>query len=205
MVKRPLASKKNPELQIHLGTVVRKCRTEMGLTQEELASRADLHRTYLADIERGARNVTLRILAKLAKTLHISLADLFLGSAGIVHPEIGAGDDDALTAGRDILLVEGNAADAAATARALKLARVVNPIQIVRSGEAALDYLGGAGRFSVRKPQRPQLIVVDLNLPKMSGLEFLRRLKAGTTTRDIPVLVLSENVASPVATKRRAS
>jgi two-component system response regulator len=103
------------------------------------------------------------------------------------------------------LLVEGNAADATATARALKSARVANPILIVRSGEAALDYLGGTGRYAVRKPQRPQLIVVDLNLPKMSGLEFLRRLKASSVTRDIPVLVLSAHPAPATAAKQRAS
>jgi transcriptional regulator with XRE-family HTH domain len=205
MAKRPLAAQKNRELQIHLGAVVRKCRTEMGLTQEELASRADLHRTYLADIERGARNVTLRILAKLAKTLHITLADLFLGSAGIAHQENPGSDDGALTAAREILLVEGNAAAAASTARALKRARVANPIHIVRNGEAALDYLGGTGRYAVRKPPRPQLIVVDLNLPRMSGVEFLRRLKAGTVTRHIPVLVLSDSLAPSPAAKRRVS
>ena len=58
------------------GASVQKLRAGLGITQEELAERAELHRTYIADIERGARNPTLLTIKKLAKGLEISAADL---------------------------------------------------------------------------------------------------------------------------------
>lgn len=59
-----------------VGHAVRKLRRELGLSQEELAERADLHRTYIAGIERGGRNITLRSLERLAKALGVSVTDL---------------------------------------------------------------------------------------------------------------------------------
>src|ERR1039457_3033278 len=56
-------------LQTRLGAVIRACRHQLGITQEELAWRADVHRTYITDIERGARNVTCRSLSALAKAM----------------------------------------------------------------------------------------------------------------------------------------
>jgi len=53
-----------------------------------------------------------------------------------------------------------------------------------------LDYLFGTGRYSKRKPMRPQLTLLDLHLPQMSGLEFLQRIKGDERMRDIPVVVL---------------
>jgi CheY-like chemotaxis protein len=90
-----------------------------------------------------------------------------------------------------ILLVEHNATDAAMTARGLKQAKLALPLKIVRDGETGLDYLFGTGRYAKRKPVRPQLILLNLNLPKMSGSEFLQRVKNDERTRDIPVLVLT--------------
>ncbi len=62
---------------IRFGQAVRKRRVELDLSQEDLAERADLHRTYLADIERGVRNLSLRNIEKLARALEISIEDLF--------------------------------------------------------------------------------------------------------------------------------
>ncbi|HTL69229.1 MAG TPA: helix-turn-helix transcriptional regulator [Lacunisphaera sp.] len=64
------------ELQIRLGNTIRSERRRLGVTQEELAWRADLHRTYLADIERGVRNITLKSIANLARALGVSAAHL---------------------------------------------------------------------------------------------------------------------------------
>jgi CheY-like chemotaxis protein len=91
---------------------------------------------------------------------------------------------------RDILLVEHHVVAAAETARAFKRARLANPIKIIRHGEAALNYLFGSGRYARRKQVRPQLILLVLDLPGMSGSEFLRRVKADERTRDIPVVIL---------------
>jgi transcriptional regulator with XRE-family HTH domain len=65
---------------VRFGQAVRKRRVELGLSQEGLAERADLHRTYVADIERGARNVSLKNIEKLATALGVSIADLFTTS-----------------------------------------------------------------------------------------------------------------------------
>lgn len=62
---------------IGFGQAVRKRRMELDLSQEGLAERADLHRTYVADIERGVRNISLRNIHKLAQALEMSIADLF--------------------------------------------------------------------------------------------------------------------------------
>ncbi len=61
---------------VHFGQSVRNLRLRLGISQEELAERADLHRTYISGIERGARNVTLRSIERLAKALGVSTSDL---------------------------------------------------------------------------------------------------------------------------------
>ena len=178
------------DLQTRLGAVVRACRHRLGITQEELAWRAGIHRTYLADIERGKRNVTLRTVSNLSVTLQITIGHLFahvtspLGTAPPFVSELVPNEV------RDILLVEHHVVAAAETARAFKRARLANPIKIIRHGEAALNYLFGSGRYARRKQVRPQLILLVLDLPGMSGSEFLRRVKADERTRDIPVVIL---------------
>jgi CheY-like chemotaxis protein/DNA-binding XRE family transcriptional regulator len=160
----------------------------MGITQEELAWRASLHRTYIADIERGARNVTLRSIASLAKALQVTIGNLLSHASAPAGTALRIGAKTAPTTVPEILLIEDSATDAALAARAFKRAKVTNPLKIVCSAEDGLDYLFGQGR---RKQARPQLILLDLNLPQMSGLEFLRRIKGDERTRDIPVVVLT--------------
>jgi CheY-like chemotaxis protein len=163
----------------------------LGITQEELAWRTDRHRTYIADVERGARNVTLGTITNLAKALHLTIGNLLLQATAPPETTPRAGAETAPNEVRDILLVEHSVAAAAATARALKRARLANPLRIVRDGESGLDYLFGAGRHAKRKPERPQLILLALDLPRMSGSEFLRRVKGDDRTRDIPVVLLT--------------
>lgn len=146
-----------------------------------------MHRTYLADIERGKRNVTLRTVANLAKTLQISVGNLFAHVPAKPGTALRVGAATAPIEVRNILLVEHNAADAARMARAFKRAK----LRIVSDAEAGLDYLFGTGRYARRKPARPQLILLDLHLPQMSGMEFLQRVKGDERTRDIPVVVLT--------------
>jgi CheY-like chemotaxis protein/DNA-binding XRE family transcriptional regulator len=159
----------------------------LGITQEELAWRADRHRTYIADIERGVRNVTLRTVADLAKALHTSVGNLFAQVTERPGTTLRVGPATAPTEVPDILLVEHNAADAAIMARAFRQPK----LRIMRNAEAGLDYLFGTGRYAKRKPVRPQLILLDLHLPQMSGMKFLQRVKGDRRTRDIPVAVLT--------------
>ena len=148
-----------------------------------------MHRTYLADIERGTRNVTLRTVAHLAKALQITVGNLFAYVTAGPGTALRVGLATAPTGVQDLMFVDHNAADAVKTARAFK--RVKFKIVVVRDAEAGLDYLFGTGRYAQRKPVRPQLILLDLHLSQMSGMEFLRRVKGDARTRDIPVVVLT--------------
>jgi CheY-like chemotaxis protein/DNA-binding XRE family transcriptional regulator len=169
-----------------MGAVIRAHRRRLGVTQEELAWRADIHRTYLADIERGGRNITMRSIANLARALEMSVGELLeqSGAPGVESagrfPGVG-----------EILLVEDNPADVALTLRAFKRAKFTNPVKVVTDGQAALDYLFRAGRYTRREASLPLLILLDLNLPKISGLEVLRRIKGCQLTGEIPVVVLT--------------
>jgi CheY-like chemotaxis protein len=92
----------------------------------------------------------------------------------------------------DILFVEDNSDDIQLTLQALKAARITNRIHTVRDGAEALDFLYCTGSYAHRQMNnRPQIILLDLDLPKVSGLEVLRRVKSDPKTRTIPVLVLT--------------
>jgi transcriptional regulator with XRE-family HTH domain len=69
--------KRTADIKERFGHAVRKRRQELGISQEELAARAELHRTYIGDIERGARNLSLENIEKLAKALEVSISTLF--------------------------------------------------------------------------------------------------------------------------------
>jgi len=172
------------------GKSVREWRNHLGISQEQLAERADLHRTYVSDVERGARNLSLESITKLACALTVSVASLFpevvpIGKAPII-PE-----RNLVT----VLLVEDNPDDAELTLLAFKRAHFTNQVHIARDGAAALDFLLRRGSYSARPAaEPPQLILLDLDLPKVNGLEVLRRIKADKKTRKIPVVILTASL-----------
>lgn len=91
-----------------------------------------------------------------------------------------------------ILLVEDNPDDAALTLRALKRNGVANEVVHVLDGEEALDFLRGHGQFSDRDTQTlPELVLLDLKLPRMSGLDVLRELRSAEDTHRLPVVILT--------------
>lgn len=89
-----------------------------------------------------------------------------------------------------ILLVEDNPADVELTLRAFKRRRLSNPVTVARDGEEALDYLHRRGRFAEGAPV-PGVILLDLRLPKVDGLDVLREVKSHPVYRNIPVVVLT--------------
>jgi two-component system response regulator len=98
----------------------------------------------------------------------------------------------------DILLVEDNSEDVELTLRSLERARLTNPIHVVTDGAEALDFLFRTGQYKKRNElDRPKVVLLDLKLPKVSGLEVLRRVKSDASTRTIPVVVLSSSREEP--------
>ena len=96
----------------------------------------------------------------------------------------------------EILLVEDNPVDVELTLHALRNNNLANRIQVVRDGEEALDFLFARGAYSGRNHDTPpKLILLDLKLPKVDGLEVLREIKNNSRTRPIPVVILTTSQA----------
>lgn len=94
----------------------------------------------------------------------------------------------------EILLVEDSAEDAEMTLRALRKNNLANRVHWVKDGEDALDYLFGGRDLAGRSPaQTPKLVMLDLKMPKVDGIEVLRELKAHAETRAIPVVVMTSS------------
>ncbi len=94
----------------------------------------------------------------------------------------------------EILLIEDNLNDAELSLYALRKFKIANHIHHARDGAEALDYVFGSDTNTAQSPvQNPRLILLDLKLPKVDGLEVLRKLKANETTRTIPVVVLTSS------------
>lgn len=170
------------DLKRLFGTAIKSKRSELGISQEELADRSGLHRTYISDVERGARNLSLESIDKLARALELSIAGLFeRANDGVpsVHPI-------------EVLLVEDEPGDIELTLRAFKKARFTNPVHVIHDGAEALDFVFATGVHAHRQEHAlPGVILLDLNLPSLGGLDFLRQIKADKRTQKIPVIVLT--------------
>ena len=95
---------------------------------------------------------------------------------------------------RTILLVEDNNDDELLTLRALKSNKILNPAVVARDGEAALDYLFARGPYSSRDPfDLPAVMLLDLRLPKVDGIEVLRQVRSSEMTRLLPVVILTSS------------
>ncbi len=91
-----------------------------------------------------------------------------------------------------ILLVEDNPSDVGLTQRALDKSHVANELVVAEDGQTALDYIFGTGAYAGRDiTQWPTLVLLDLKLPRVDGLEVLRRIRADERTRRLPVVVLT--------------
>lgn len=179
------------DVKKNFGASVKGWRKRLGLSQEELAERADLHRTYVSDVERGARNLSLESITRMAYALNIPVAELFPSETNGQNKQNALGKDLV-----DILLVEDNADDVELTLHAFKQSRIANRITVAPDGQDALDYLFGEGNYAASPPaDRPQIVLLDLYLPKVTGIDVLRRIKADPRTRAIPVVILTVSQA----------
>lgn len=95
---------------------------------------------------------------------------------------------------RAILLVEDNKDDIDLTIRALKQSNIKNEIVVLNDGEEALEYLFHEGKYSGLDPaERPAIILLDIKLPKLNGLEVLKKLRSDEKTKIIPVIILTSS------------
>ena len=93
----------------------------------------------------------------------------------------------------EILLVEDDTADAEMTLRALRRNNLANRVHWVKDGEEALDYLACRGAYAGRDPALPKLVMLDLKMPKVDGIEVLRAIRADSATRTVPVVVMTSS------------
>ena len=93
----------------------------------------------------------------------------------------------------EILLVEDNPDDVELALHALKRNNILNPIVVARDGQEALDYLYCAGKYADSKHDAPALILLDLQLPKVDGIEVLRKIKENNSLKKVPVVILTSS------------
>lgn len=176
------------DVQKGFGAEVKRRRVQLGISQEKLAERANLHRTYVSDVEAGKRNPSLASIQRLTLALGASLGAIF---ASVEDGKKTDGESHSSKLG-DILLVEDNHKDIELTLAAFRQAKLTNPIQVIHDGIEALDYVFCRGNYAKRpRTDRPQVVLLDLHLPKIHGLEVLRRIKGDEFARKIPVVVLT--------------
>ena len=119
-------------------------------------------------------------------------------NGGARSPTLGGDDVQARSSapknGIDILIVEDNPYDVELTTHALTENHLTDRIKTVPDGAAALDFIFCKGDYAGRDPaQRPKLILLDLNMPKIGGLEVLRQIRAEPETHDIPVVIMTHS------------
>jgi two-component system, response regulator len=188
-------------INMHFGRAVRRFRSELAISQELLAERAGLDRTYIGHVERGARNVSLATIDKLARALEVTSAALLfgVGTAELPVDQTQFGPHTGYARGNyvDVLLVENDLSDERLTLRAVKRAGITNPVQVIRDGAEALEFLLCTGHYASRSiADRLQLVLMDLQLPSLSGLEVLRAIKEDPRTARIRVVVMTASRSS---------
>ncbi|HLP20598.1 MAG TPA: response regulator [Chitinophagales bacterium] len=98
----------------------------------------------------------------------------------------------------EILLVEDSLSDAEMTIRALKKNNLINSLLHVKDGAEALDFIFATGAFASRRIEnKPKVILLDLKMPKIDGIEVLQKIKSDERTKDIPVVVLTSSNEDP--------
>ncbi|MBU2996927.1 response regulator [Cellulophaga baltica] len=93
----------------------------------------------------------------------------------------------------EVLLVEDRPEDAELTIRSLKENNFMNKIKLIEDGQEALDYLFGEGIYEGARPELPKLLLLDLKLPKVSGLEVLERIRDDEKLKHLPVVILTSS------------
>jgi len=97
----------------------------------------------------------------------------------------------------EILLIEDNSNDIELLIRAMKKHNLINVMKVLRDGQEAIDYLMGTGECAGKPRYYPKVILLDLKLPKVSGLEVLQKIRSTPETKMLPVVVLTSSQEDP--------
>lgn len=181
------------DLKKGFGAELKRRRIGSGISQERLAELADLHRTYISAVESGKRNLTLASIQRLAQALDATVGSFFasLEASGTEGNDWELKRPNGSGQAGSIFLVEDDPKDVEFTLAAFKAAKLANPVQIASDGAAALNMLTGSERAKAKEQPLPQLVLLDLHLPKIHGLEVLRRIRADRRLKHLPVVVLT--------------
>ncbi len=169
----------NNNLSAGLAEVLKQQRLNLGLNQTELAKRAGLNRSYVSEVERGCQNITIETLSRLANALEVSVLSLVEQANRNVR---------SLVRPLEILLIEDNEADIYILKHSLGKLKAPTNLKIARDGKEALELISS---MSSENSDIPDLILLDLNLPKRSGHEILKKVKSDSRFSQVPVVVLS--------------
>lgn len=182
--------------QARFGAVVRSQRLSAGLSQEELAHRSGLHRTYVTDVERGARNPSLNSIKKLSDALGMPLGGLFglVEEADRREHQVSASSHQESSSQHEpaeILVAAENSSDADTVIRVLGENNIASHIHAVRDGAEAMDYIFCTGAYKKRDfLKTPDLILLHLRLSKVDAFTILAKIRDNPLTRPIPVVAL---------------
>ncbi|MFA6470170.1 MAG: helix-turn-helix domain-containing protein [Bacteroidota bacterium] len=201
MVKEP------PPIILHFGQVIRELRRARRMSQEELANLSGLHRTYITDIERGSRNVSLKNISRLAQSFGIPITEVFtrleqLNRNGEKVFDFPLNSDTAIT--DEILLVVNDNTVIERTQQALQQWNISYPIHVVRNGDEAEQFLFYHTSSTGKEVRLPKVILFDMNILPVNGFTLLERIRSEIQTKDIPVVVISASV-DEVVRKRMKS
>lgn len=163
-----------------LSRIIRKRREEVGMSQTVLAEKSGLHRTYINNIERGSKNISIESLKKIADSLSTTVSDLLTQAE-----EISSESESPIK----ILLVEDNPADVFMFKRCIKKSSLDTAVTVIDSGTRAEEYLRSLTTEST--DSHPDIVFLDLNLPGRTGHELLKDIKSNEMLRHIPVIILT--------------
>ncbi|MCA9817756.1 MAG: response regulator [Cyanobacteriota/Melainabacteria group bacterium] len=163
-----------------LSRIIRKRREEVGMSQTVLAEKSGLHRTYINNIERGSKNISIESLKKIADSLSTTVSDLLTQAE-----EVSSESESPIK----ILLVEDNPADVFMFKRCIKKSSLDTAVTVIDSGSRAEEYLKSLTTES--SESHPDIVFLDLNLPGRTGHELLKDIKSNEMLRHIPVIILT--------------
>lgn len=185
-------------IQLHFGLVVKEIRRQYRLSQEELGNLCGLHRTYITDIEHGTRNVSLKNIFRITRALNISLSEFFSrmeryssSSLHLVSHQPASVKQTPLPI--DILLIEDDQNFVDLTLHELQKGNIHNKVHVSRNGQDALDVIFGSTFSDTSVKNIPRVVLLDLYLPFVNGIEVLERIRSNRATKDIPVVVLTSS------------